>query len=86
LINLENHGSVCAVDIRKSTEDGLEQDSNSRDAQREAGGPSCSTVRASLVSTSYEICANVVPKKFAKKVKDRHSNSVTRQNRFRQRS
>lgn len=66
LINLENHCSGCAVYIRKSTEDGLEQDSNSLDAQREADGLCRSTVRASHFSTIYLICASAFSKKVYK--------------------
>ncbi len=66
LINLENRCSVCAVYIRKSTEPRLVQDSNSLDAQREADGLSRSTVRASISSTNYAICANDVSKKVCK--------------------
>jgi hypothetical protein len=66
LINLENHCSVCAVCIRKSTEDGLVQDSNSLDAQREAGGPRRYTVRASLSTTIYGICTINFPRKVCK--------------------
>ena len=56
----------CAIYTRKSTEDGLEKEFNSLDAQREADGLSRSTVRASISSTNYAICANDVSKKVCK--------------------